>query len=239
MKHIILLPTYNERDNVRYMVPAVFSYVPNSWIYVIDDNSPDGTSDVVLEMMTIYPQLVLWKREKKDGLGNAYKFALSKVLSDQEVSLVTIMDADGSHDPSYLPEMVKWSKEHDVIIGSRYVKGGSIENWELWRKALSYFGNLYARTISGLKVKDATAGFITMNRKSLVSLHLDGIYSSGYAFLMELKFIFGLNRQIKIKEIPIIFKERREGESKLSSQIISEGIILPVKLFIKRLTNNV
>lgn len=236
MKHAIVLPTYNERQNIGYMVSGVFSAVPNSWVYVVDDNSPDQTAEVVRGMMGQYPNLVLWSRVKKDGLGNAYKFTLNKLLEDQEISLVTLMDADGSHDPRYLPEMVKLAQDSDVVIGSRYVKGGSIENWELWRKALSYFGNLYARVVGRLKVKDATAGFITMDRRALSRVHIDGIYSSGYAFLMELKYILGRDRNISIKEMPIVFKERREGESKLSSQIISEGVILPLKLCWRTIT---
>lgn len=231
----LVIPTYNERDNIRLIIPEIFNILKdNVSIYVVDDNSPDHTGQEVVKMQSQFSNLFLIKRFKKEGLGSAYKDALSQVLDKNIYDAIIMMDADGSHDPKYLDDMRNKLSNFEVVIGSRYTKGGGIERWELWRKALSYFGNLYARLLIGAPIKDMTAGFIGINTRTLTNINLNQVSASGYAFLMELKFM--LSRETKlISEIPIIFKERREGESKISSQIISEGIITPLRLFKKRL----
>lgn len=234
MKDIILLPTYNERENVKLIVPEIFRLLPEIHILVIDDNSPDGTADEVKKIMPIWPNLSILEREKKNGLGEAYKEAMIKMRKDKDIRTVITMDADGSHSPKYLKDLLAGLEEYDLIIGSRYVKNGGVENWELWRKALSKYGNLYATFLAGLKIGDITAGFMGIKRELLERTDFNQIHSSGYAFLMELKFYFVKILNAKVKEVPIIFYQRKEGETKFSRRIFFEGLRTPWKLFIKR-----
>jgi len=235
MKDIILLPTYNERENVKIIIPEIFELIPEIFILVVDDNSPDGTAGVVKELMGKYPDLSILERKDKTGLGNAYKEAMKKVIGDKEARSVITMDADGSHSPQYLREFLDNIEKYDLIIGSRYVAGGGIENWELWRKNLSRFGNLYAKILTGLPINDFTAGFMCIRREFLTKLDFSRIGASGYSFLIELKFYLINKLGAKVKEVPIIFKSRREGESKISNQIIREGMKTPWRLFLKRI----
>jgi dolichol-phosphate mannosyltransferase len=234
MKNIILMPTYNEKKNVEIVIPQIFALLPEIYILVIDDNSPDGTAEEVKFLMSRYPNLSILERSQKTGLGDAYKDAIKKVLTDKEVGLVITMDADGSHDPEYLPIMLKEIVGHDLIIGSRYINSGGIENWELWRRLLSKFGNLYSRILTGMKIGDSTSGFMCIKRKLLERVNFEDIDCTGYAFLLEFKFYCINKLGAKFKEIPIIFKERGRGESKMSHKIIIEGVIAPVKIFVKR-----
>lgn len=228
------MPTYNERKSVEIFIPKIFNLLPEVHILIIDDNSPDGTAEEVKSLMIQYPNLSILERPQKTGLGNAYKDAIKKVLTDKEVELVVTMDADGSHDPEYLPVMFREISNHDLIVGSRYVGDGGIENWELWRKLLSKFGNLYSRILTGMKINDSTAGFMCIRKDLLGKVNFDEIDCTGYAFLIEFKF-YCLNKLgAKFKEIPIIFKERGRGESKISNKIIIEGIKAPLKIFMKR-----
>ncbi len=235
MKNIILLPTYNEKENVKIIIPEIFNLYPDVRVLVIDDNSPDKTSEVVKELMQKYPNLSILERPKKTGLGDAYKEAIKKVRVNKEINLVITMDADGSHSPEYLRDFFVNNNSFDLIIGSRYVKNGGVESWELWRKYLSRFGNLYTKALTGLKINDFTAGFMCIKRELLEKVNLNEISSSGYPFLIELKFFLINNFKAKTKEIPIIFKSRREGESKLSNQTIGDGIKTAPRLFLKRL----
>lgn len=231
-KTLILLPTYNEKNNINYIILKIFSLLPDINILVIDDNSPDGTADVVKEMMLSHSNLKILERKEKTGLGNAYKDAIRKML-DKDFDFFITMDADGSHQPKYLLEFLEEIKEYDLVIGSRYIKGGGVENWELWRRKLSRLGNLYSKVITGLKINDLTAGFLCIRKEVLERLELDSIGSSGYSFLIELKYYLIHDIRAKVKEIPILFKRRREGESKISNLIISEGLLAPWFLFFK------
>jgi len=235
MKNIILIPTYNEKDNIKLIVAEIFNLLPEIKILVIDDNSPDGTAEIVKSLMERHVNLFLLERQKKTGLGDAYKDAMSRVIKDREIDHIITMDADGSHSPEYLQIFLDKILQHDLVIGSRYTKDGGTVDWEVWRRYLSRFGNLYARFFTGLAINDFTAGFMCIRRELLERLDFNIIGSSGYSFQIELKFhlIHGLGA--RAFEIPIIFKSRREGESKLSKQIIREGIIIPLKLFLKRL----
>lgn len=235
MKSVVLLPTYNERENVLTFVPELFKAVPDLMVIVIDDNSPDKTGDAVRELMQRYSGLSLLSREKKEGLGRAYKHGFAHVLRMPDVDLVVLMDADGSHDASYVRALIDSCSENDLVIGSRYVKGGSIEEWEYWRYMLSRYGNMYAQILSGLPIRDLTAGFYCMKKDLLKRLDLEALRSSGYAFQIELKFHAIHERGARVKEIPIVFKKRREGESKLSRHIVSEGLLAPLRLFRRRL----
>lgn len=232
---VVLLPTYNERQNVITFIPELFTAVPDARVVVIDDNSPDGTGAVIKELMSTYPGLSLLSREKKEGLGVAYKHGFRHVLSMPGVKHVVLMDADGSHDSAYLRALIEGCAEHDLVIGSRYVRGGSVEGWEYWRYLLSRYGNVYAQLLTGLPIRDLTAGFYCMKKSLLEHLDLDALTSSGYAFQIDLKFHAIHERGARVREIPIHFKQRREGESKLSRHIISEGLLAPLVLFKRRL----
>ena len=229
MKNYIILPTYNERENIGLLVEEIFSLLPEIGILVVDDNSPDGTAAVVEEMMLRYSNLSLLKRPKKNGLGGAYIAGFKKLLIDHEVNKIIMMDADFSHSPKYLPQMVVESENYELVIGSRYIKGGGIAKWELWRKILSAGGNFYVRTLLGRHINDWTGGFNCIKADYLRKVDLDKIDLSGYAFIMGIKH-FLVKAGANTKEIPIIFEARRGGESKLSHHIIKEGIIAPWKI---------
>lgn len=231
MKNVIVVPTYNEKENIEPLIHDVFKHVPEIWLTVVDDNSPDGTAGIVKNLMDKYPHLRLIQREKKEGLGKAYTYAFHQVLKDGDVRSIGMMDADLSHPASALPEMVRQSETYSVVVGSRYVKGGGIVGWELRRKILSFFGNLYCRLITFLPVKDCTGGFNLIRADVLRKVPLDIMDSSGYAYIMELKFLLR-SAGATFKEVPITFTNRIGGESKITHHIVQEGIIAPWKMMI-------
>ena len=229
-KILVIIPTYNESENILKIIPEVLnnSSAENEYnVLVIDDNSPDGTARLVESMKNSHVDLI--KREKKMGLGTAYvtgfKYAISK-----HYDMVFEMDADFSHDPKYLNNFVEQiNLGYDLVIGSRYVRGISVVNWPLRRLMLSYFANKYTRMVTGLKIKDTTAGFACYKVSSLEKLNLDIIKSNGYSFQIEMKFLF-FKKGFKIIEIPILFIDRREGESKMSRKVVYEAYFLVWKL---------
>jgi dolichol-phosphate mannosyltransferase len=229
----IILPTYNERENIEKLVPLIFSYVPDARIIVVDDNSPDGTSEVIEILQKNYPKLILIKRDRKDGLGKAYIHAFREALKDVDVGTVVMMDADFSHHPKYLPEMLSRVKDGSVVIGSRYVKGGKTTGWELWRRTLSVGGNWYCRIITGMPIRDCTGGFNAISASALRRIDLNALDLSGYAFIMDLKYALYSSGAI-FTEIPIVFANRTKGDSKISNHIIREGIIAPWKIRLKK-----
>jgi dolichol-phosphate mannosyltransferase len=235
MKDVILLPTYNERENVKIIIPEIFSCHPEINILVIDDNSPDGTALKVEELMLKYPSLSILKRQGKEGLGKAYVDAMQRVRGDKEIRSIITMDADGSHGVEYLKDLLREIENCDLVIGSRYVKDGGVENWEFWRRNLSRFGNIYAKILTGLPINDFTAGFMCIRREFLEKMDFDKISASGYSFMMEIKFNLIKVLGAQAKEAPIIFRRRREGESKISGHIIKEGLKIPWLLFFKRI----
>lgn len=235
MKDIILLPTYNERESVKLIIPEIFGLLPGIYILVIDDNSPDRTADEVKKLMQLYSHLSILERPKKTGLGNAYADAMKRVIEDKNVRSIITMDADGSHSPRCLGDFFAQINGYDLIIGSRYVGGGGFASLELWRKILSRGGNLYAKILTGLPINDLTSGFMCIKREFLEQVNFDEISSSGYSFLIELKFYLINKLGVRVKEISIIFKGRKEGETKLSNQIIFEGMRTPWRLLRKRL----
>ncbi|HUO56408.1 MAG TPA: polyprenol monophosphomannose synthase [Candidatus Paceibacterota bacterium] len=232
MKMTILIPTYNEAGNIESLLERISEYVPDANILVIDDNSPDGTGAIVAKIAERNPRVHLLARERKEGLGRAYMNGFTEVLKDPSVEMVVIMDADFSHDPSYIPEMIRAASRADVVIASRYCKGGALEGWTTWRRWLSRFANGYCRAITGLPVHDTTAGFILIKTALLRKAGITHFDASGYAFLMELKYRLWRDGA-QIAEVPITFKERREGISKISSNIIFEGVMAPWKLRFK------
>ena len=233
MKEVIILPTYNERENIGPLIEEIFLLLPKIHILVVDDNSPDETAAVVKELQAQYSYLSLLERPMKNGLGGAYIEAFKKILADNEVENIIMMDADFSHNPKYLFQIIAEAENYGLVIGSRYIKDGDIAKWELWRKILSSGGNFYVRILLGRRIHDWTGGFNCIKADYLRRVDLDKIDLSGYAFIMGLKY-FLVKAGAKVKEIPIIFEARRGGESKLSHHIISEGIIAPWKIILKK-----
>lgn len=229
MRTLIIIPTYNERENIISLVETILGFNPEFEILVVDDNSPDGTPDLVKELQKEFPRLDLHQRLSDKGFGKSYIDGFKKIIFDSEYETIVMMDADFSHDPEEIPKMIKKLSDYDVIIGSRYAKGGKIENWSWKRRLLSRFANFYARTILETPIKDMTAGFMCFRKDILGDIDLDSIKSEGYAFLVELKYRM-IKAGFRIAEHPITFIERREGKSKMSFKNIWEAIFLPWKL---------
>lgn len=233
---MILLPTYNERENIQKIIPLLFGLLPNVRVMVVDDHSPDGTAAVVKNLQREYPLLLLFERPKKEGLGRAYTDAFKKVLTEfPETEVVVTMDADLSHDHEKLPAMLELARTHDLVIGSRYLPGGQIEGWEWHRRLLSRWGNRYVRLVTKLPVRDCTSGFNVMWTEALRKLNFSSLDPSGYAFLIALKYLLW-KQGARIAEHPITFKSRLSGESKISMRIVEEGLLLPWKLMLRQLS---
>jgi len=228
MKTLIIIPTYNEAKNIEKIIEEIFKLNLDVDILVVDDNSPDGTSKIVEEITGRDHKVNLIKRKAKMGLGTAYvagfKYAIQK-----RYDYIFEMDADLSHDPKEIPNFLEKIREHDLVIGSRYIKGVNIVNWPLRRLILSYGANIYTRLITGLPVKDSTGGYKCFRRKVLESIDLDKIHSGGYAFQIEMNYK-AWKKGFKITEIPIIFIDRTEGRSKMSRKIVREAIWMVWKL---------
>ena len=223
MRITIILPTYNEAENLPKLVSALFSLPLDLCVLVVDDGSPDGTGAIAEDLSKQHPgNLYVLHRSGKLGLRSAYMEGFQKAF-DLGANVVVQMDADLSHDPSVLPEMARRITSHDVVIGSRYVKGGSLDDrWPAWRKALSAFGNFYARTILSSPLHDMTTGFRMWRREALQSMPLDRIRSNGYIFLVEMAYVAYL-MGFKISEVPIHFADRHWGKSKMSLKIQLEA----------------
>jgi len=219
----IVTPTYNEAENLPKLVSALFSLPLDLHILVVDDNSPDGTGQIADELTGKFPGRVeVLHRPGKMGLRSAYLNGFQKVL-DSSAQAIVQMDADFSHDPSALVNMAKLLESHDVVLGSRYVAGGSVdERWSFWRKRLSSFGNFYARTILGLPLHDVTTGYRMWRRETLQQIPFERIQSTGYVFLVEMAYLAHC-LEFKIGEAPIYFADRRMGKSKMSIKIQLEA----------------
>lgn len=219
---LVCIPTYNERDNLPSLVEELLDTAPVD-VLVIDDASPDGTGRVaeLLAKKTAGRVQVL-HRARKLGLGTAYIDGFRHGLANG-YRLLLEMDGDSSHQPRYVPELLRAAEGADVVIGSRYVEGGDIENWEFWRRALSRGGSTYARTILQMPVRDLTSGFKCFRREVLDAIGLETIRTTGYAFQIELSFR-AWKLGFRLKEVPIVFYERQSGRSKMSRQIVAEGI---------------
>lgn len=222
---LVIIPTYNEKENVEKIIRKVFSLEEPFDILIVDDNSPDGTADIVRNLQKEFPEkLHLEVRRVKDGLGKAYihgfKWALKK-----NFDFIFEMDCDFSHNPEDLPRLLKACKDegYDVAVGSRYVKGGNVKNWDFKRIFLSYLASLYVRIILWINVRDTTAGFVCYQRSVLESLNLDNIRFKGYAFQIEMKYK-AHKKGFKIREVPITFIDRELGESKMSFKIFYEAL---------------
>lgn len=222
----IAIPTYNEAANIKLLLPKLNQRYPGIKIFVVDDNSPDGTAEIVEELAKRFPHTELMKRPHKQGLASAYLHAFGKILLDKDTRYIVTMDADFSHDLDDLTKLLNSAAHYDLVVGSRYVPGGNIENWGLWRRALSRFGNLYARRVTGIPLADLTAGFVLYRRDLLERILKSGIESGGYAYQIEMKYL-AYRHGAKMKEVPITFRERVNGKSKLSNAVVFEGVIAP------------
>ncbi len=233
MKTLVVIPTYNERSNIAEVIEKIFELNINGLeVLVVDDNSPDGTANVVKELTGKYP-IKLLSRIKKEGLGKAYVDAFKSIIKVQDrPDYIIQMDADLSHSPKNILDFLRKIGEYDVVLGSRYIKGGGTENWDPVRKMVSRFGNVYAQIILSLPYKDLTGGFKCWKREVLEKINLDSLSSTGYNFQIETTYK-AHRLGYKICEVPIIFTERKVGKSKFNLSIIWESFIKVLWLRIK------
>jgi len=234
-KILVVIPTYNESENIPRLIPAVLSQHPGVEVLIVDDSSPDGTARIVREMMAGDPRVHLLERPGKAGLGTAYvagfRFALQR-----SYDLIFEMDADFSHDPKEIPNFLKRAAEYDLVIGSRYTNGVRVVNWPMQRLLLSYYANIYTRIMTGLPLHDATGGFKCYRRKVLESIDLDKVTSNGYAFQIEMSYK-AWRKGFRLSEIPIVFLDRQVGTSKMSKQIVYEALFMLWKLRFRSIFN--
>jgi dolichol-phosphate mannosyltransferase len=226
---LVIVPTLNERDNLPGLVRAVLGH-DGYQMMIVDDGSPDGTGAVADDLARAWPgRLEVVHRTGARGLGRSYVDGMQRALAAQTPQIICQMDADFSHDPAYLPTLVAAAASHDLVIGSRYVRGVSVVNWPLGRIVLSAAANAYVRAVTGLSVRDCTSGFRCWRRDALARIPLAGVVSDGYAFLVETLYE-AARRGCRMTEVPIIFVERREGQSKLSSRVLLESLAAPWRL---------
>ncbi len=231
-KSLIIIPTYNEMENIQRMIPDLLDrYEKNLDILIVDDNSPDGTGNFVEEISKTNVRVKLLRREKKMGLGTAYTEGFKYALKN-DYDFIFEMDADFSHDPKEIKNFLNAMNEYDLVLGSRYVKGVNVVNWPMRRLLLSYFANYYTRFVTGLPIRDATGGFKCFKRKVLESINFDKVKSNGYAFQIEMTFK-AWRKGFKIGEIPIVFVDRTMGHSKMSKKIVREAVVMVWKLRIR------
>jgi dolichol-phosphate mannosyltransferase len=231
---VVIVPTYNERDNVPPLVEALLRHT-GVRVLVVDDQSPDGTGAVADAMARTHPDRVaVLHRTASRGFGRSYVDGIKLALA-QGADLICQMDADFSHDPARLPALLDAAQDADVVIGSRYVPGGGVVNWPLHRRLLSRFANAYVRAITHVTARDCTSGFRCWRREALASLPLDRFVSDGYSFLVEMLFVAARQGR-RVVEVPITYVERREGQSKMSRAVILESAITPWRLVARRET---
>lgn len=219
---LVIVPTYNELRNLPHIVPAILEQDPRLEILVVDDNSPDGTGQLADEMAAADPRIHVLHRTAKEGLGRAYVAGFTWAL-EREYRLVFEMDADFSHDPKFLPSFIAAADDADVVIGSRYKTGVNVINWPMSRLLLSYGANLYARWVTGLPLTDSTGGFKCFRREVLEAIPFDDVRSNGYSFQIEMSYR-AWRRGFRLAEIPIVFVDRVEGQSKMNKRIVREAI---------------
>jgi dolichol-phosphate mannosyltransferase len=227
MKCLVILPTYNEQENLPTIVPAILAQGEPFDVLVVDDNSPDGTGQLADELAAADPRVSVLHRDEKRGLGTAYVAGFKQALA-RGYDFVFEMDADFSHDPPDLPRLLEAAQQADLVIGSRWVPGGGARNWSWLRTFISRGGSIFARVVLGLPIADLTSGFKCFRRGVLASLNLDGIGSNGYAFQVEVNYLCS-RRGYRIAEVPIVFVDRRVGKSKMSGGIVAEAMLMVVR----------
>ncbi len=225
---LVVLPTYNEAENLEAIVSAILAADSRCDILVVDDNSPDGTGRLADALAAKTPRVSVLHRERKEGLGRAYLAGFARAL-ELGHPLIIEMDADFSHDPAYLPALIDAAKDADLVLGSRYIEGGGTRNWGLFRRFISKGGSLYARTVLGVGIHDLTGGFKCFRRETLLALDLASVRSGGYSFQIELTYRC-LSLGLRVKELPIVFVDRRVGQSKMSRQIFLEAAAMVWRL---------
>ena len=219
----LVLPTYNEAENIERFVAAVREKLPDSArILIVDDNSPDGTGGIADRLADADERVAVLHRASKEGLGPAYIAGFRRALAEG-ADLILEMDSDFSHDPAYLPRLLEAAKRADLVIGSRYVPGGGVSDWGALRQAISRGGSAYARLVLGLSVRDLTGGFKCFRREVLEAIDLDSIQARGYAFQVEMTYR-AIQRGFKVVEVPIVFRDRQAGNSKMNRAIVAEAI---------------
>lgn len=224
----VIIPTYNERETLPHLIRQLME-LPGVRVLVVDDGSPDGTGQIAEHLSSTFPgRLEVMHRPRPAGLGSAYIDGMQHALAYQ-TDLIAQMDADLSHDVRYLPDLIAAASSADLVIGSRYVPGGGVSNWSLDRRLLSRFANFYVRAITGLRVRDATAGYRCWRRETLRQLPLERLKSSGYSFQVEMAWET-VRRGLRVAEVPIVFVERTQGRSKMNWPVILESIWLPWRL---------
>lgn len=228
MRTIVVIPTYNEIENIEKLINAIFNVMPQTHILVVDDNSPDNTADAVKKMKKDNNQIHLIVRPEKNGLGTAYIEGFTYAL-ERGFEAIFEMDADFSHDPNDLPRLLEALDDNDLIIGSRYITGVNVVNWPLRRLFLSYGANVYTRIITGMPIKDATGGFKCFRADALRKINLRKVKTNGYGFQIEMNYLLW-KTGARLKEIPIIFIDRRSGVSKMNKKIIYEAVFLVWRL---------
>lgn len=232
MNVLIVTPTYNERENLPVLAAGVLKY-DGARMLVVDDGSPDGTGAIADQLAQQYPGRVeVMHRTGPRGLGRSYVDGLLHAIKEGRADYICQMDADLSHNPEYLPDLVAAAADHDLVIGSRYLYGVSVVNWPLHRIFLSAFGNRYIRFITSLSASDCTSGYRCWRREALARMPIAAMVSDGYSFLVEMLFE-ARQRGLRIGEVPIIFIERRLGQSKLSSNVLMESLIMPWRLVLR------
>ncbi|HEY5085735.1 MAG TPA: polyprenol monophosphomannose synthase [Gemmatimonadaceae bacterium] len=235
---LVIVPTYNERDNVARIAPLILDQDPRIDILIVDDGSPDGTGEVVAKMAAATPRIHLIERASKMGLGTAYLAGFRWAI-ERHYDVAFEMDADFSHDPNHIPQFLRAIADADIVLGSRYQNGRvTVVNWPIGRLVMSYLANIYARAVTRLPVFDATGGFKAFRRKVLETIDLNAVHSNGYAFQIEMSYR-AWKRGFKIKEIPIVFHDRTLGESKMSKQIVREAIWMVWRLRWQSMTGKV
>ncbi|WP_103913566.1 polyprenol monophosphomannose synthase [Halpernia humi] len=236
MKKLVIIPTFNEKENIAAIIAAVLNLEEGFDILVVDDSSPDGTANIVKKLQVKTPHLFLTERKIKDGLGKAYIHGFRWALA-RDYDYIFEMDADFSHNPADLPKLFEACKNADMAIGSRYSKGVNVVNWPMSRVLLSYFASKYVRFILRIPICDTTAGFVCFSRKVLDEIDLDKVKLKGYGFQIEMKFR-AFMKKFKIVEVPIIFTDRTQGQSKMNGGIIKEAVFGVINLKFKSLIGN-
>ena len=227
---VVIVPTYNERENIRAIIAAVLEADDRLDLLVVDDNSPDGTGDLVAEAAKTSGRVHLMRRPGKMGLGTAYRDGFQWALKRPEYEYIIEMDADFSHDPSHLPVFLAAAENADFVLGSRYLNGNvTVVNWPMRRLMLSYGANVYARIVTGMRLWDATGGFKCFHRRVLEGIELADVRSNGYAFQIEMSFR-AFRKGFKAVEIPIVFTDRTQGTSKMNQGIVREAVVMVWKL---------
>ena len=221
-RFLVILPTYNESENLSQIVPGILEQDSRLEVLVVDDNSPDGTGQLADQLVTAFARVHVLHREHKEGLGKAYLAGFQWGLARKFDRLLE-MDADFSHDPKFLPTLLAAADSADLVLGSRYKSGVNVINWPMSRLLLSYFANIYVRWVTGLPLTDATGGFKCFRREVLEALPLERIRSNGYAFQIEMSFR-AWRKKYRLVEVPIVFTDRVEGTSKMSKAIVREAV---------------